>query len=68
MRRWSLKYLRTCLLKGVKTSSLKLKAVQTLTAPKPPKHGSVKFRVTTAAYELDGVRYPAASASRKFRR
>jgi hypothetical protein len=54
--------------KKVKTSSLKVKAVQTLTAPKPPKHGSVKFRVTTAAYELDGVRYPAASASRKFRR
>ncbi|MEA2309333.1 MAG: hypothetical protein QOI65_1619 [Thermoleophilaceae bacterium] len=49
--------------KKVKKTTLKLKAKQTLTAKKPPKHGSVKFKVTTAPFVKDGVSYSAASAT-----
>lgn len=54
--------------KKVKTSTLRLKAAQTLSAKRPPKGGSVQFRVTTAPFVFNGVSKQAQSAKRKYKR
>lgn len=45
-----------------------LSAAQTLRAPRPGRGKAVRLKVTSAGFDREGVRYPAASASRRFKR
>jgi hypothetical protein len=53
---------------GKPRNTIALKASQTIKVKRPAKGKTVKLKVTTAAFTRDGVSYPAASASRTFKR
>jgi hypothetical protein len=48
----------------VTSSSFKLKSSQTISVAPAPKGGSVKLTVSTGSFVREGLRYPAATASR----
>ena len=53
---------------GKKKTTITLKGSQTVKVKRPAKGKTVKVHASTAAFTIDGVSYPAASASKKFKR